>query len=80
MTYLSADAAPIMVDWVKENGYDLNYYYEDYEEEGMRDEWDDLRGYRYLHNLQDRVGDVGIRNFNLSRYLADKKVENLVGK
>ncbi|MBO5657012.1 MAG: DUF4173 domain-containing protein, partial [Agathobacter sp.] len=78
LTNLSADAAPIMVEWVKENGYDLNYYYWDYEEDGTKDEWDGTMGYMYLHNLQDRVGDIGVRNFNLSRFVADKKVENLV--
>lgn len=65
LTRLSADAAPVMVDWLVEEGYDLKYYYVD---EYSKDEF---YAYRYLRRLNHIVGDINTRNFNVSRFMAD---------
>ncbi len=71
LSRLSADAAPVMVEWAAEKGYDVNCYFL----ENVDDEYfDTSAAYRYLRNLKHRVGDIGIRNFNLSRYLAECEV------
>lgn len=70
LTTLSADAAPVMVEWAAEEGYDLDYYYTS-EEERRPDEKAGKYGYLYLRKLNQRVGDIGIRNFNVSRFIAD---------
>ena len=71
---LSADAAPVMVEWFLEEGYDLKYYYVD--EYSKDDEY----VYRYLRRLDAMVGDINIRNFNVSRFVADYYVkQNVTG-
>lgn len=95
---LNADAAPVMVEWIGENGYSLDSYYmedltyeeyddspkniEDYEyvegvglvrdkEEIDQKEW---CAYLYLKHLRTNCRDIGIRNFNVSRFLADFEI------
>lgn len=82
---LNADAAPVMLKWMDEKGCDLNFYFisDDegcrvYAEKTVDDTYLGMHActyaYRYLQNLHDRVGDVTIRNFNVSRVLAEQNV------
>ena len=69
---LNADAAPVMLDWITEQGYDVNNYYC---MDKLDNDYVDMNAsYRYLNRLKQRVGDIGVRNFNLSRYLAECEV------
>lgn len=87
---LNADAAPVMLAWADEIGCNLEYYFYCQEEGvhyNDREYQSDAAGnwieasayersnaYQYLENLKERVGDVTIRNFNVSRVLADQNV------
>lgn len=82
---LNADAAPVMLKWMDEKGCDLNFYFisDDegcrvYAEKTVDDTYLGMHActyaYRYLQNLHDRVGDITWRNFNISRFLADRNV------
>ena len=74
LSYLSADAAPAMFEWMDEEGYDFNYYYEDSEYKGY-DKGDvgnnGKHAYRYLRKLDKRIDAINIRNFNVSRAWVD---------
>lgn len=76
LSHLNADAAPVLIDLIVEEGYNLDaYYMEDpskvaydaglrsYEREGF--------GYYYLDRLKERNSRNGIRTFNVSRFLSD---------
>ena len=69
---LNADAAPIMVPWIAEQGYELEYYYQEFDIDDLHTK--DYYAYRYLNHLRYRVGEVGVWNFNLSRFLAETEV------
>lgn len=86
---LSADAAPVMLDWAEEIGCHLGYYkacdnvpyYEEYLEYiGEREPIlltttrDWQHGYQYLSHLRHRVGDITLRTFNVSRAWAQWRV------
>lgn len=82
---LNADAAPIILEWIIDEGYLVDSYYledmtyEEYckqihheSEKGVDDEvW---CAYRYPQRLRANCRDIGIRNFNVSRFLADFEV------
>lgn len=87
LSQLSADAAPVMLEWADDNGCDFKYYsylkeespysrrLEDFKEKHP-DIYDGNRtaegcGYRYMEHLEERVGKITIRNFNISRAVAD---------
>lgn len=81
LTKLSADAAPVMLEWIADEGYELDYYYAAENEDGLNLDlfYDngDVKGrnaYRYLKNLKENVGELGFRSFNVSRFLADFNV------
>lgn len=76
LSYLNADAAPVLIDLLVEEGYDLDAYYMDdpsnvaheagyhsYDREGF--------GYYYLEHLKERNSHNGVRTFNISRFLSD---------
>ena len=87
LSQLSADAAPVMLEWADDNGCDFEYYslckeegpyseaIRDFEEKhpaanngyGMAESC----GYRYMEHLAESVGKITIRNFNVSRAVAD---------
>lgn len=69
---LSADASSVMVAWADEVGCGLDYYYDS--SYPIKAEGEIEYGYRYLKRLRTRVGDIGLWNFNLSRWLADLDV------
>ena len=76
LTQLSADAAPVMVEWFEEEGHSLKYYFsDDYTYEGNEEAF---HAYRYLRRLNNRVGDMGIRDFNVSRAWADYEISQRV--
>lgn len=70
---LSADAAPAIVPYLAEAGYDLNRYYQD--DSGQVSLYDmllkDRFGYDYLDNIKERCQKTTFRNFNFSRFYAD---------
>ncbi|MBR3824246.1 MAG: DUF4173 domain-containing protein [Lachnospiraceae bacterium] len=84
---LSADAAPIMLEWAEENGCDLEYYSLCKEEGPYSKPVRDFQGkhpatshgytsaegcgYMYMEHLAERVDRITIRNFNISRAVAD---------
>lgn len=77
---LSADAAPVILDYMRELGYDLSVY----EEENI---WESPKvqenrrwrlagfGYYYLENMQERLEGLNWRAFNISRYMAKLNLE-----
>lgn len=73
---LSADAAPVMLDWIEEEGYSLEYYMMDYDKYpiGFEEGDHEYEAYRYLRDLRYECADIRIRNFNVSRFIADAEV------
>ena len=73
---MSADAAPVVADWMKEKGYKYNgeskYINEYYENDYSIEEFADF----YMCMVDEDSEDMGIRNFNVSRY----KAKLLIGK
>ena len=75
LSELSADSAPVMMEWMEEEGYSTKPYYDmtltlDEYTKGSYDvkkEW----AYMYLRNLSDSCSEKGIREFNVSRFWAD---------
>lgn len=74
---LNADAAPVMLEWIGEEGYSFDSYYVEgvgwvEDKNGVdQKEW---CAYLYLKHLRQNCKDVSIREFNLSRFLADYEV------
>ncbi len=87
---MSADAAPVMLEWAEKQGCDLKYYFYCNEEDTYQDYLEEFReehpaaygrnyntecyAYEYLEYLAERVGDITFRNFNISRVVADQMV------
>ena len=44
------------------------------------EEREGIKGYLYLRNLYDSVEYIGVRDFNVSRYLADYYVQSRVNE
>ncbi len=89
LSELNADAAPVLVKWIVEEGYNTNVYYkndttlENYmimngcivNAEGKNEVNQKVEcAYWYLSNLQEVCGDMSPREFNLSRFFADFEV------
>ena len=66
LSTLSADAAPAIADWMREKGYT----YENYKDEHGYRNYEYSQCMNYLSNISERVDELGVRNFNLSRYMA----------
>ena len=79
---LGADAAPAIVPYLTENGYDLNWYYKDIMEEygTYRCDTQEVFGYYYLDNIKERCQETTFRNFNISRVYADFLILSEVNK
>lgn len=94
LTFLSADAAPVLIPYLTQQNFLMEFYYnpglaaEDIE--GKRAELEQYHipiashiyfwqnnsyGYYYLNRLRDRIDGKSWRNFNISRYMAEKQVE-----
>lgn len=77
---LSADAAPVLIDWIAEEGYSFKYYNLEFDRYpiGFEEGDHEYEAYRYLGDLKYSCTDIGIRNFNVSRYIANSMVvENI---
>ncbi|MBR6477521.1 MAG: DUF4173 domain-containing protein [Lachnospiraceae bacterium] len=88
LSELCADAAPVLVPYLEEQGYDLSvvqipkdegkesgYWFELRRRLGTEDIWRfkaEGFGYYFLEKVNDVYLNMGIRDFNLSRYLALK--------
>lgn len=77
--HLSADAAPVVIPYLVSEGYDTNLFYEEnvWEALGLPGEnygRKALDGYQYLADLQAETENFSLRTFNISRYMAIKKI------
>lgn len=87
LSNLSADAAPVLVEWIAEEGYATDRYYVDtmtfnaYHilNKSNNDDEKDLAvkewcAYRYLKYLGENCKELSLREFNVSRFWADYEV------
>jgi hypothetical protein len=68
MTYLSADAAPALKEVLSEEGFLTGNF-----DGGGYNGWQSSKeswGYSYLNKVNTQYEDMGIRSFNLSKYIA----------
>lgn len=83
LSRLSADAAPVMVPFLQELGYNMEAYRTNDPVEYMKamdpDEDDNYKrytlegfGYYWMRSMKSRVQGMGFRSFNLSRYIVLK--------
>ncbi len=77
LSNLSADAAPVILPYMKELGYELDIFYE---EDIWNRIWDgrsnkEIFGYYYLEELQEACENFSIRTYNVSRHMALKIIE-----
>lgn len=83
---LSADAAPVLIPYLEELGYDLSVYWEEDIWEALSEKNDYHRedayswkstgfGYHYLDSLQGRLEDFSWRTYNISRHMALLQLE-----
>ncbi len=89
LSTLSADAAPVIIPYLEELGYDIELFYEDdiraalpnRENTGARYPYRIYGfGYYYLERLQDRTQNFSWRTYNVSRHMALKNIERYSGK
>lgn len=95
LSRLNADAAPIVLSYMEELGYDMSYFQKELEAaetgvEGM--EWvaqtyGDIRrwrangfGYYYLNELAEDSEQLSFRTYNISRHMAVKLAEQYAGR
>ena len=77
LRHLSADAAPVLVPYLRELGYDMNAFYAKNaviyaKEQGYDDSKSSEEGFGYywMAYSQERTNHFGLRTFNLSRFMA----------
>lgn len=82
---LSADAAPVIIPYLDQLGYDVNEFYLEGDELAIKNRSTGRRysrqsdfGYYYLRELQRSTENFGPRTFNVSRYVALKEIEKAV--
>ncbi len=92
LSTLSADAAPVIIPYLKQLGYDMELFYEDNIRAAVSDrEKESGRmlnypyriygfGYLYLERMQERTQNLSWRTFNVSRYVALKSIEKYTNK
>ena len=76
LSRLNADAAPVLMDLLAREGYDLDAYYMEKpskaaSDAGLRSYEREGFGYYYLDRLKERNSRNGIRTFNVSRFLSE---------
>lgn len=76
LSTLSADAAPVMIEWMEEEGYSLRDYEIGYNRypatsNAMNHEYE---ASLYLRRIREDCTNVRIRNFNVSRFVADAEI------
>ena len=75
LTDLSMDATPILLEYLKEEGFDTSYIFDGdidddlYEERGFIS----FQGYEWMGEMRDYTENVSWRKFNLSRFWAKQK-------
>lgn len=89
LSRLSADAAPVLIPYLRELGYDTDVFYEEnfwssdkikaWDKNGekvstVRRNKQEGFGYYYLEKLQNSTKDFSWRTFNVSRYVALKEI------
>ncbi len=75
---LSADAAPVLIPYLAELGYDLDIFYKEGDPADQRDvhKWQaEGFGYYYLRRLKRSTDSFSIRTYNISRHMALKQIE-----
>ena len=79
---MSADAAPVIIPYLDQLGYDMSEFYLEDDELAVRNRQQRRNyyrqeefGYYYLRELQESTENFGIRTFNVSRYVALKEIE-----
>jgi len=79
---LSADAAPVIIPYLDQLGYDMSEFYLEDDELAVRNRQQGRNyyrqeefGYYYLRELQRSTENFGPRTFNVSRYVALKEIE-----
>lgn len=83
LSYLSVDAAPALVPYLENMGYDMEAFYDDYPVKYGReitDGWEGRDsagtfGYYWLESMQSATENFGLRTFNVSRYRLLKLIE-----
>lgn len=75
---LSADAAPVMIPYLKEMGFQMEDFY-DRDSLSGKNFWDYAGkgdfGYYYLGNIKDSTENFGIRTYNVSRHMALRQIQ-----
>ena len=79
LSHLNADAAPVLLEWMAAEGYDLNAYYlenpiQKAREAGYSSWKREGFGYSYLTRLKERNAHNRIRTFNVSRFLTESGI------
>lgn len=83
LSMLNADAAPVLLKFLDEQGYDLVYYVK--EKEGLKHYTSGGRGdrnrfgYYWLEDMAERAENMSLRSFNVSRFLMEQNVKQRVG-
>lgn len=89
LSNLSADAAPVLVPYMQEQGYLMEAFFADDPKGYARDRTDGERksrskidgyGYFWMEKMKERTENLGIRTFNVSRYTAWKLLKEAGGK
>ncbi len=86
---LCADAAPVLVPYLQEQGYHMEAYHTkdpvvygkeqyDYGSVGYFGDKAEMFGYYWMREIKESLQGLGIRTFNLSRYMAWKELEAAV--
>lgn len=82
---LSADAAPVLVPYLEELGYDMDAFRQENAviyagkkyESGVFPNRADGFGYYWMRQMQQRAGNLGVRTFNVSRFLMVQRFKDL---
>lgn len=88
LSMLSADAAPVLITYMAELGYDLSMYHDEfvqfmgYDSNGEYIERYEADGFGlyYLQDIQDAREKFSLRTYNVSRHMALQLIEKYVGK
>lgn len=72
LSELSTDAAPVLMPYLREKGYDLSVVEIPMNGNPKSRSAEKTFGYYYLDNVRGYVKDMNYRSFNLSRYIALK--------
>ncbi len=91
LSRLSADAAPVIVPYLQELGYNMEaysaenpvHYMRSFDEAGSDKYHDDTKegfGYYWMWRMRDKFESLNIRTFNVSRYIALRKLQAAAGK